>query len=76
MSPVFEMSFGAGTGRSRPPTGAPRAVKALVPLLLLAGALLAENEALARLDAFHKDVQPAVEGYSDWKSLRDAGRKY
>ena len=21
-------------------------------------------------------VQPAVEGYSDWKSLRDAGRKY
>ena len=34
------------------------------------------REALARLDAFHKDVKPAVEGYSDWKSLRDAGRKY
>jgi prevent-host-death family protein len=34
------------------------------------------KEALARLDAFHKSVGPAVEGFSDWKSLRDAGRKY
>jgi prevent-host-death family protein len=33
------------------------------------------KEALARLEAFHRQVSPAVEGYSDWKSLRDAGRK-
>jgi prevent-host-death family protein len=34
------------------------------------------REALARLDAYQAQVRPAVEGYSDWKSLRDAGRKY
>lgn len=33
------------------------------------------QEALARLKAFQARVKPAVEGYSDWKSLRDAGRK-
>jgi prevent-host-death family protein len=35
-----------------------------------------KQEALARLKAFQAKVMPAVEGYSDWKSLRDAGRKY
>jgi len=35
-----------------------------------------KQEALARLKAFQAKVTPAVEGYSDWKSLRDAGRKY
>lgn len=35
------------------------------------------QEALARLGAYQAQarVQPAVEGYTDWKSLRDAGRK-
>jgi prevent-host-death family protein len=33
------------------------------------------QEALAQLKAFQARVKPAVEGYSDWKSLRDAGRK-
>jgi prevent-host-death family protein len=33
------------------------------------------QEALTRLRAFQARVKPAVEGYSDWKSLRDAGRK-
>jgi len=33
------------------------------------------REALDRLQAFQARVKPAVEGYSDWKSLRDAGRK-
>jgi prevent-host-death family protein len=33
------------------------------------------QEALARLRAFQSGVKPAVPGYSDWKSLRDAGRK-
>ncbi len=33
------------------------------------------QEALARLRAFQGGVKPAVPGYSDWKSLRDAGRK-
>jgi prevent-host-death family protein len=32
--------------------------------------------ALAELQAFQARVQPAVPGYSDWQSLRDAGRKY
>jgi prevent-host-death family protein len=32
--------------------------------------------ALAELEAFQARVRPPVEGYSDWKSLRDAGRKY
>ncbi|MDF2463192.1 MAG: prevent-host-death protein [Ramlibacter sp.] len=35
-----------------------------------------KQEAVARLKAFQDKVTPAVEGYSDWKSLRDAGRKY
>jgi prevent-host-death family protein len=34
------------------------------------------REAIARLKAFQAKVKPAVEGHSDWKSLRDAGRKY
>jgi prevent-host-death family protein len=34
------------------------------------------QEAIAELKAFQAKVKPAVEGYSDWKSLRDAGRKY
>lgn len=34
-----------------------------------------KHEAVARLKAFQAKVTPAVEGYSDWKSLRDAGRK-
>jgi prevent-host-death family protein len=36
------------------------------------------QEAIAELRAYQAKagVQPAVEGYSDWKSLRDAGRKY
>ena len=34
------------------------------------------QEAIAELTAFQAKVKPAVEGYSDWKSLRDAGRKY
>ena len=33
------------------------------------------QEALERLRAFQAGVKPAVPGYSDWKSLRDAGRK-
>ena len=32
--------------------------------------------ALAELEAFQARVKPAVDGYSDWKSLRDTGRKY
>jgi prevent-host-death family protein len=34
--------------------------------------------AIAELRAYQEraQVQPPVEGYSDWKSLRDAGRKY
>ena len=32
--------------------------------------------ALAELEAFQARVKPAVDGFSDWKSLRDAGRKY
>ena len=34
------------------------------------------RQAIAELEAFQARVKPAVEGYSDWKSLRDAGRKY
>lgn len=34
------------------------------------------REAIAELKAFQAKVKPAVQGYSDWKSLRDAGRKY
>jgi prevent-host-death family protein len=34
------------------------------------------REALAELRAYQAKVKPAVDGYSDWKSLRDAGRKY
>ncbi len=33
------------------------------------------QEALAQLREFQSRVKPAVPGYSDWKSLRDAGRK-
>jgi prevent-host-death family protein len=33
------------------------------------------QQALAELLAFQAQVQPAVEGHTDWKSLRDAGRK-
>ena len=35
------------------------------------------QEAIARLEAYHAraQVQPAVEGSTDWRSLRDAGRK-
>jgi len=34
-------------------------------------------QAIAELEAYQAraKVQPAIEGYSDWKSLRDAGRK-
>jgi prevent-host-death family protein len=34
------------------------------------------KEAVAELKAFQSKVKPAVKGHSDWKSLRDAGRKY
>ena len=34
------------------------------------------QEAIAELRAYQAKVLPPVEGYSDWKSLRDAGRKY
>jgi prevent-host-death family protein len=34
------------------------------------------REAMARLKAYQATVKPAVPGFSDWKSLRDAGRKY
>ena len=34
------------------------------------------QEAIARLRTFQAGVKPAVAGHSDWKSLRDAGRKY
>jgi prevent-host-death family protein len=34
------------------------------------------REAMAELRAFQAKVKPAVKGFSDWKSLRDAGRKY
>ena len=35
------------------------------------------REAIAELEAYQAraQVKPAIEGYSDWKSLRDAGRK-
>jgi prevent-host-death family protein len=33
------------------------------------------QQALDELRAFQAQVKPAVDGYSDWKSLRDAGRK-
>jgi prevent-host-death family protein len=33
------------------------------------------QQALERLTAFQAHVKPAVEGHSDWKSLRDAGRR-
>jgi prevent-host-death family protein len=33
------------------------------------------REAIAQLKAFQAKVKPPVEGFSDWKSLRDAGRK-
>lgn len=35
------------------------------------------REAIARLEAYQQraQVQPAIEGYSDWKSLRDTDRK-
>jgi prevent-host-death family protein len=33
------------------------------------------QEAIARLRKFQAGVKPPVDGYSDWKSLRDAGRK-
>jgi prevent-host-death family protein len=32
------------------------------------------QQAIADLRAFQAKVKPAVDGYSDWKSLRDAGR--
>ena len=34
------------------------------------------REAIARLKAYQATVKPAVPGFSDWKTLRDAGRKY
>jgi prevent-host-death family protein len=36
------------------------------------------REAIDALRAYREkaQVKPAVDGYSDWKSLRDAGRKY
>jgi prevent-host-death family protein len=34
------------------------------------------KHAIAELEAYQAKVKPAVEGHSDWKSLRDAGRKY
>ena len=34
------------------------------------------EQAIAELRAFQAKVKPAVPGYSDWQSLRDAGRKY
>ncbi|MBE7941204.1 MULTISPECIES: type II toxin-antitoxin system prevent-host-death family antitoxin [Ramlibacter] len=34
------------------------------------------REAIAELEAFRAKVKPAVPGYSDWKTLRDLGRKY
>ena len=34
------------------------------------------QEAIARLKAYQAQVKPAQEGFSDWQSLRDAGRKY
>ena len=35
------------------------------------------QESIARLEAYHAvaKVQPAIEGQTDWKTLRDAGRK-
>ena len=33
------------------------------------------QQAIARLREFRDTVKPAVAGYSDWQSLRDAGRK-
>ena len=33
------------------------------------------QQALEELRAFQAQVKPPVAGYSDWKSLRDAGRK-
>ncbi|MDB5941850.1 MAG: Antitoxin, partial [Ramlibacter sp.] len=33
------------------------------------------QKALADLKAYQAGVKPAVEGFSDWKSLRDAGRQ-
>jgi prevent-host-death family protein len=35
------------------------------------------RQAIAELEAYQAraKVQPAIEGYTDWKSLRDAGRK-
>jgi prevent-host-death family protein len=35
------------------------------------------REAIAELEAYQAraQVQPAIEGYTDWKSLRDAGRR-
>ena len=35
-----------------------------------------KQEAITRLKQYQSKVKPAVAGYSDWKSLRDAGRKY
>jgi prevent-host-death family protein len=35
----------------------------------------ARQQALEELRAFQAQVNPPVAGYSDWKSLRDAGRK-
>ena len=34
------------------------------------------REAIERLRAYQAGVKEAVAGFSDWKSLRDAGRKY
>lgn len=30
---------------------------------------------LQKMQALHAAIKPPVEGYSDWKSLRDAGRR-
>ena len=34
------------------------------------------KQAIKELEAYQAKVKPPVEGHSDWKSLRDAGRKY
>ena len=34
------------------------------------------REAIERLRAYQANVKDPIEGFSDWKSLRDAGRKY
>ncbi|OUM01938.1 type II toxin-antitoxin system Phd/YefM family antitoxin [Variovorax sp. JS1663] len=35
----------------------------------------AQQRALDELRAYQAGIKPAVEGHTDWKSLRDAGRR-